>query len=77
MACNCGKNRRLPIATQPATAKQQATGHVWFYAIPPESSTTEEPSRFPTLREARWFAQRQRGAGWMIEGRREPDVPTG
>ena len=73
MACNCGKNRRLPIATKPNVAKQE-TGHVWFYAIPPESSA-DEPSRFPTLREARWFAQRQSGPGWMIEGRRETDMP--
>jgi hypothetical protein len=43
---------------------------VVFYAIPP--SEEQEPVRFETLREARWYAQRQRGPGWMIEGRSEP-----
>lgn len=71
IACNCGKNRRLPKVTQPtAAAPSGVATHVFFYAIPPEGQG--EPERFQTLREARWYAQRQSGPGWMIEGRREP-----
>lgn len=75
MACNCGKNKRLPPVSGQRSVPNGATGpamHVWFYALPPEESGLE-PARFYLLREARWYAQRQKGPGWMIEGRSEPD----
>ena len=72
IACNCGKNRRLPKVSRPALVASDAgeATHVYFYAIPPEGQG--DPERFLTLREARWYAQRQKGPGWTIEGRREP-----
>lgn len=76
MACNCGKNRRLPKIVQPEplpAGSASGSTHVFFYAIPPEGSDVE-PSRFATLREARWYAQRQKSPGWAIEGRRERSV---
>ena len=74
MACNCG-SKRLPKIVGARSAPDPGVSnplHVWFYAVPPDSSGLE-PVRFYLLREARWYAQRQKGPGWMIEGRSEPD----
>jgi len=57
------------VTLEAEPAVESGPTHVYFYAIPPEGQG--DPERFATLREARWYAQRQRGPGWAIEGRRE------
>ena len=69
MACSCGKGRRLP-KVQPGSVPAGVRSHVFFYAVPPDG-VAGDAVRFDSLREARWFAQRQQGPGWLIEGRRE------
>ena len=75
MACNCG-NKRLPKITGQRSAPNLSgtanNDHVWFYSVAPDELGLE-PVRFYTLREARQHAQRQKGPGWMVEGRNEPD----
>lgn len=69
MACSCGKNRKLPVVRSVPRGEGVA-GRTWFWAVPPG----EDPAvRFETLREARQHAQKQRGPGWLIEGRWEAD----